>query len=37
VFFNLEPFVIGAVRVSALGELFRPRNLLNHTRGQKLA
>jgi tubulin beta len=31
--FNLEPGVIDAVRASPLGELFRPDNLVNHTRG----
>ena len=34
VFFDREPGVIGAVRASPLGELFRPRNLVNHTRGK---
>jgi tubulin beta len=33
VFFDLEPGVIGALRASPLGELFRPGNLVNHTRG----
>jgi tubulin beta len=37
VFFDLEPGVIDAVRVSSLGELFRPENILKHTRGQKWA
>jgi tubulin beta len=37
VFFDLEPGVIDAVRVSPLGELFRSGNLVNHTRGQKWA
>jgi tubulin beta len=32
VFFDLEPGVIGALRASPLGELFRPGNLVNHTR-----
>jgi tubulin beta len=31
---NLEPGVIGAVRASPLGELFRPDNLVNHTHGK---
>jgi tubulin beta len=34
VFYDLEPGVINALRVSPLGELFRPGNLVNHTRGQ---
>jgi tubulin beta len=33
VFFDLEPGVIDAVRAPPLGELFRPGNLVNHTRG----
>jgi tubulin beta len=33
VFFDLEPGVIDAVRASPLGKLFRPGNLVNHTRG----
>jgi tubulin beta len=37
VFFDLGPCVIDAVRVSLLGELFCPGNLVNQTRGQKLA
>jgi tubulin beta len=37
VFFDLEPGVIGAVRASPLGELFRPGNLVSHTHGQKWA
>jgi tubulin beta len=37
VFFDFEPGVIDAVRASPLGELFRPRILVNHTRGQKWA
>jgi tubulin beta len=36
VFFDLEPGVIGTVRASPLGELFRPGNLVDHTRGQKM-
>ena len=32
--FNLKPGVIDAVRASPLGMLFRPENLVNHTRGQ---
>jgi tubulin beta len=36
VFFDLEPGVIGAVRASPLRELFRPGNLVNHARRQKL-
>jgi hypothetical protein len=35
--FDLEPSVIGAVRASPLGELLRPGNLANHTRGQNWA
>ena len=31
--FNLKPGVIDAVRASPLGKLFRPENLVNHTRG----
>jgi len=31
--FNLKPGVIGALRASPLGKLFRPENLVNHTRG----
>jgi hypothetical protein len=34
VFFDLEPGLIDAVRASPLGELFRPGNLVNHTRGK---
>ena len=37
VFFDLEPGVIGAVRASPLGNLFRPGILVSHTRGQKWA
>jgi tubulin beta len=37
VLFDLEPGVIDAVRASPLGELFRPGNLVNQTRGQKWA
>jgi hypothetical protein len=33
VLFDLGPFLIGAVRVSPLGELFRFGNLVDHTRG----
>jgi tubulin beta len=33
VFFDLEPGVIGAVRASPLGKLFRSGDLVNHTRG----
>jgi hypothetical protein len=33
VFFDLEPGVIDAARVSPLGDLFRLGNLVNHTRG----
>jgi tubulin beta len=36
VFFDLEPGVIDAARASPLGELIRPGNLVNHTRGQKM-
>ena len=32
--FNLKPGVIDAERASPLGMLFRPENLVNHTRGQ---
>jgi hypothetical protein len=32
--FNLKLGVIDAVRASPLGKLFRPENLLNHTRGK---
>ena len=32
-----EPGMIDAVRASPLGELFRPENLVNHTRGQNWA
>jgi tubulin gamma len=35
VFFDLEPCVIGTVNVSPLDELFRPENLVTHTRGRK--
>jgi hypothetical protein len=31
--FDLEPSVIGAVRASPLGELFRPGNLVNQNAG----
>jgi hypothetical protein len=31
--FKLKPGVIDAVRASPLGNLFRPENLVNHTRG----
>jgi tubulin beta len=31
--FDLEPGVIGAVRASPLGDLFRPVILVSHTRG----
>jgi tubulin beta len=37
VFFDLEPGVISAVRASPLGDLFRPGNLVNHSRGRKWA
>jgi tubulin beta len=37
VFFDPEPGVIDAVRASPLGKVFRPKNLVNHTRGQKWA
>ena len=37
VFFDLEPGVIGPVCASPLVDLFRPGNLVNHTRGQKWA
>jgi tubulin beta len=37
VFFDLEPGVIDAARESPIGELFRPGNLVNHTRGRKWA
>jgi tubulin beta len=37
VFFDLEPGVIDAVRASPLGYLFRPGNLVNHTRGKSWA
>ena len=37
VFFDLEPGVIGAVRASPLGELFRPGNLVNNTSGKNWA
>jgi tubulin beta len=33
VLFNLEPGVIGAVRASPLGEVFRPSNLVNQNAG----
>jgi tubulin beta len=33
VLFDLEPGVIGAVRASPLGELFRPGNLVNRNAG----
>jgi hypothetical protein len=32
--FHLKPGVIDAVCASPLGKLFRPENLVNHTRGQ---
>ena len=31
--FKLKPGVIDALRASPLGNLFRPENLANHTRG----
>jgi tubulin beta len=34
VFFDLKPGVIDDVRASPLGDLFRPGNPLNHSRGQ---
>jgi tubulin beta len=34
---DLEPSVIDAARASPLGELIRPGNLVNHTRGRKWA
>jgi tubulin beta len=34
---DLESGAIDAVRSSPLGDLFRPRNLVNHTRGKNLA
>jgi tubulin beta len=37
VIFDFEPCMIGAVRLSPLGVLFRPRILVNHTRRQKWA
>ena len=38
VFFDLDPGGIGALRLPPLGELvFRPGNLVGHTRGQKWA
>jgi tubulin beta len=37
VLFDLGPGVIDASRASPLGELFRPGNLVNHTRGQNWA
>jgi tubulin beta len=37
VFFDHEPGVIDATRASPLGELFRPGNLVNHTRGKNWA
>jgi hypothetical protein len=37
VFFDLKPGVIGDVRASPLGGIFRQGNLLNHSRGQKWA
>ena len=37
VFFDLELDVLGSVRAPPLGELLRPRSLVNHTRGQKWA
>jgi hypothetical protein len=33
VFFDIEPGVIDVVRASPLGDLVRPGNLVNHTRG----
>jgi tubulin beta len=33
VIFDLEPGVIGVVRASPLGELFRPGNLVNQNAG----
>jgi tubulin beta len=33
VLFDLEPGVINVVNASPLRELFRPENLVNHTRG----
>jgi tubulin beta len=33
VLFDLEPGVIGVVRVSPLGKLFRPGNLVNQNAG----
>jgi tubulin beta len=36
-FFDLGPGVIDAARASHLGKLFRPGNLVNHTRRQKWA
>ena len=32
--FNLKPGVIDTVRAAPLGKLFRPENLVNHTRGK---
>jgi tubulin beta len=32
-FFDIEPVVIGAVRASPLGALFRPGNLVNQNAG----
>jgi tubulin beta len=37
VFVELEPGAIGAARASPLGELFRPENLVNRTRGKNWA
>jgi tubulin beta len=37
VLFDLEPGVIDAVRESPLGYLFRPGNLVNHSRGYNWA
>jgi hypothetical protein len=37
VLFDLGPGMIGVVHASPLGELFRPGNLVNHTRGKKWA
>jgi tubulin beta len=34
VFFDLEPCVIDAARASPIGELIRPENFVNDTRGQ---
>jgi tubulin beta len=37
VFFDIEPGVIEAFRASPVGELFRPGNLVRHTRWQNWA